>query len=134
MRVAVISDIHADLAALERVLAAIEAAGPDEVWCLGDIVGLGGSEPAEVVDAVRRTCAVGLAGNQDAWVTGALTLDMLALPRQQTELKWQRAQLSDDQLAWLADRPSYASRSGIELWRRSAHRVGSHTRRCDQSI
>lgn len=56
MRVAVVSDIHADLEALERVLAAIEVARADEVWCLGDIVGLGGSAPAAVVELVRDRC------------------------------------------------------------------------------
>jgi predicted phosphodiesterase len=43
MRVAVLSDIHADLQALERVLDAVDRARADEVWCLGDIVGLGAS-------------------------------------------------------------------------------------------
>jgi hypothetical protein len=46
MRVAVLSDIHADLQALGRVLEAVDGARADEVWCLGDIVGLGGNEPA----------------------------------------------------------------------------------------
>lgn len=53
-----------------------------------------------------------LAGNHDAWVTGALTLDLLPLPRQRMELTWQRAKLSDEQLAWLAARPSYPRRAG----------------------
>lgn len=120
MRVAVISDIHADLFALEDVLAAIDATRPDEVWCLGDIVGLGGANATEVIDVVREQCALVLAGNHDAWVTGVLTLDLLALPRQRMELGWQRAELSDEQLAWLAARPSYARRAGVELWHGSA--------------
>src|SRR5436190_1826534 len=41
MRVAVVSDIHSNLHALEAVLAAIDEAAPDEVWCLGDLVGYG---------------------------------------------------------------------------------------------
>ena len=41
MRVAVVSDIHSNLHALEAVLAAIEAEAPDELWCLGDLVGYG---------------------------------------------------------------------------------------------
>jgi hypothetical protein len=39
MRVAVLSDIDADLQARERVLDAVDRARADEVWCLGDIVG-----------------------------------------------------------------------------------------------
>lgn len=120
MRIAAISDIHADLTALQVVLAAIDTVKPDEVWCLGDVVGLGGGEAAAVVDAVRENCALVLAGNHDAWVTGALTLDLLALPRQRMALEWQHAELSPDALAWLAARPSCASRAGVELWHGSA--------------
>lgn len=120
MRVAVISDIHADLPALERVLSGVEATRPDEIWCLGDTVGLGGDNVAAVVDMVREKCALVLGGNHDAWVTGGLTLDMLPLPRQRNELIWQRGQLSDEQLAWLAVRPSHANRAGVELWHGSA--------------
>ena len=50
MRIAVISDIHGDLDSLRRVLTAIEGAATDQSWCLGDIVGLGATAPAEVVD------------------------------------------------------------------------------------
>ena len=41
MRVAVISDIHANYHALEAVFAAIDRESPDEIWCLGDLVGYG---------------------------------------------------------------------------------------------
>ena len=41
MRVAVVSDIHSNLVALEAVLAAIDEDAPDELWCLGDLVGYG---------------------------------------------------------------------------------------------
>ena len=44
LRVAVISDVHSNLPALEAVLEAIEAAGIEEIWCLGDVVGYG-AEP-----------------------------------------------------------------------------------------
>ena len=53
MRVAVISDIHANLHALEAVRGAIEQEAPDEVWCLGDLVGYG-PQPNECCDVVGR--------------------------------------------------------------------------------
>ena len=56
MRVAVVSDIHANLAALEAVLAAIDADAPDELWCLGDLVGYG-PRPNECCDAVAARAA-----------------------------------------------------------------------------
>ena len=46
MKVAVISDIHANLPALEAVLAEIDKDPPDELWCLGDVVGYG-AQPNE---------------------------------------------------------------------------------------
>ena len=58
MRVAVISDIHANLHALEAVLAAVDREAPDEIWCLGDVVGYG-PEP-------NRCCAVVAARTRSA--------------------------------------------------------------------
>ena len=63
-RIAVISDIHANLHALEAVLAAIDVDGVDELWCLGDIVGYG-PRPNECIALVRERAAVCLAGNHD---------------------------------------------------------------------
>lgn len=120
MRIAVISDIHADLPALGRVLGAVDATRPDEVWCLGDVLGLGGHDPAAVVDVVRERCALVLGGNHDAWVTGALALDLLPLPRQGTELTGQRREISEAQLTWLSDLAFYARHAGVELWHGSA--------------
>jgi Calcineurin-like phosphoesterase superfamily domain len=58
MRIAVISDIHGDLDSLRQVLTAIDRAATEQIWCLGDIVGLGATAPAEVVDLVRDRCAL----------------------------------------------------------------------------
>ena len=69
MRIAVISDIHGNLAALEAVLAAV-AGRCDQVWCLGDVVGYG-ARPNECVDVVRDRCRVVLAGNHDLAACGA---------------------------------------------------------------
>lgn len=66
LRVAVISDIHADLPALERVLQATDLARPEGICCLGDVLGLGGRDPGAVVDLVREYCVLVLAGNHDA--------------------------------------------------------------------
>ena len=55
MRVAVLSDIHGNLHALEAVLAAADAADVDEVWCLGDVVGYG-ARPERVLRAGARAC------------------------------------------------------------------------------
>ena len=64
MCVAVISDIHSNLHALEAVLATIEMDAPDELWCLGDLVGYG-PRPNECCEAVEARAVVCLGGNHD---------------------------------------------------------------------
>jgi diadenosine tetraphosphatase ApaH/serine/threonine PP2A family protein phosphatase len=73
MRVAVVSDIHSNLHALEAVLAAIEAEAPDELWCLGDLVGYG-ARPNECCAAIVERADVCLAGNHDLAVRGTIDL------------------------------------------------------------
>jgi predicted phosphodiesterase len=73
MRVAVLSDIHSNLHALEAVLTAIDAEAPDELWCLGDIVGYG-ARPNECCAAIADRADVCLAGNHDLAVRGTIDL------------------------------------------------------------
>ncbi|HET8558187.1 MAG TPA: metallophosphoesterase family protein [Gaiellaceae bacterium] len=73
MRVAVVSDIHSNLHALEAVLTAIDAEAPDELWCLGDIVGYG-ARPNECCAAIAERADVCLAGNHDLAVRGTIDL------------------------------------------------------------
>ncbi len=69
MKVALLSDIHANLVALEAVLAEVGAA--DEVWVMGDSVGYG-PDPGDVLAALRGRGARLVAGNHDRAVgTGA---------------------------------------------------------------
>lgn len=65
MRYAFISDIHANLEALEAVFDDIETQMIDEIICLGDIVGYG-ANPNECVDLVEEHCPIILLGNHDA--------------------------------------------------------------------
>jgi predicted phosphodiesterase len=74
MRVAVVSDIHSNLHALEAVLAAIDEDAPDELWCLGDLVGYG-ARPNECCAAVAERADVCLAGNHDLAVRGTIDLE-----------------------------------------------------------
>ena len=73
MRVAVVSDIHSNLHALEAVLAAIDAEAPDELWCLGDLVGYG-PRPNECCAAIAGRADVCLGGNHDLAVRGTIDL------------------------------------------------------------
>lgn len=64
MRLAIISDIHGNLAALEAVIEEIEKQKVDKIICLGDVVGYG-PEPVECLQVVREKASVVLMGNHD---------------------------------------------------------------------
>ncbi len=66
-RIAIFSDIHANLAALEAVLADMDARGLRERYCLGDLVGYA-TFPNEVVDTIRRSGIPTIMGNYDQGV------------------------------------------------------------------
>jgi len=63
MRIAVLSDVHGNLVALEAVLAELDRQAADAVWVLGDLVG--GPASGEVVDLVQREATIAVAGDCD---------------------------------------------------------------------
>jgi len=78
VRVAVLSDVHANLHALEAVLEAVAKDGPDAVWCLGDLVGYG-PQPNPCCALVAQHANVCLIGNHDLGVLGRLDLEDFSL-------------------------------------------------------
>jgi diadenosine tetraphosphatase ApaH/serine/threonine PP2A family protein phosphatase len=116
-RVAVISDVHANWHALEAVLASVDAASPDELWCLGDIVGYG-PRPNPCCESVQARAAVCLAGNHDLGVLGEVDLAEFA-PDAVASAEWTREVLSAGSRGFLETlRPS--GRSGrVELFHAS---------------
>jgi predicted phosphodiesterase len=114
MRVAVVSDIHSNLHALEAVLAAIEAEAPDELWCLGDVVGYG-PRPNECCAAIAGRADVRLAGNHDLVVLGTLDMADFAGEAAAAAL-WTRGVLDDDARAFLAPLEPQAKRDDIALF------------------
>jgi predicted phosphodiesterase len=74
MQVAICTDIHGNRHAFEAVIAAAEAAGAEELWCLGDLVGYG-AEPDQCVALAEQHCEIVLAGNHDLAVVEVLSLD-----------------------------------------------------------
>ncbi|HEY2119849.1 MAG TPA: metallophosphoesterase family protein [Candidatus Acidoferrum sp.] len=102
MRLLVLSDIHANLTALE---AALEAATGnwDRVVCLGDVVGYG-PDPNEVTTRVRELDATTIRGNHDKAVTDLMGTDDFN-PIARAAVLWSRAQLSNENLDWLANLP-----------------------------
>jgi diadenosine tetraphosphatase ApaH/serine/threonine PP2A family protein phosphatase len=109
MRIAVLSDVHSNLPALEAVLA---AAGPvDAVWHLGDVVGYG-PDPDAVVARLREVGAVGVRGNHDAAACGGPEIEWFN-PEARRAMEWTRGAISADTKAWLSALPE---RHAVDDW------------------
>jgi diadenosine tetraphosphatase ApaH/serine/threonine PP2A family protein phosphatase len=104
MRIALLSDVHGNLPAFRSVLGAIENETPDEIWCLGDLVGYG-AEPDGCVQLARETCAVCLAGNHDLVVTKEIPISDFSSSAAAAAL-WTREHISADSLEFLRGRPA----------------------------
>ena len=113
MRIALISDIHANLHALEAVLADVDAEEVDELWCLGDLVGYG-PRPNECVEAVRERASLCLAGNHDLAVIGKADL-ALFVGEAEAAAKWTQTVLDDDAASYLASLEPAAQRDRMAL-------------------
>jgi diadenosine tetraphosphatase ApaH/serine/threonine PP2A family protein phosphatase len=91
-RVLVISDVHANITALEAVLA--DAGKVDEVWCLGDIAGYG-PDPNECMERIQAlpdlTCMM---GNHDYAAMGNMPMDVFNIDAKKA-LLWQREMLTN---------------------------------------
>jgi diadenosine tetraphosphatase ApaH/serine/threonine PP2A family protein phosphatase len=117
VKVAVITDIHANLPALEAVLAATEKAGADRVWCLGDVLGYG-AQPDACADLVRERCDVCLVGNHDLAVLGSL--DVAAFSEAAAEaVVWTRENVEDRTLEFLRELEPAGSEAGYGLFHAS---------------
>jgi diadenosine tetraphosphatase ApaH/serine/threonine PP2A family protein phosphatase len=117
LRIAVLSDIHSNRQGLEAVLAAIEEAAVDEVWCLGDMVGYG-ADPDACTQLVRDRCSVCLVGNHDLAVLGALDTSTFS-EAAAAAVEWTRENVAAETLEFLASLEPSASRQGIGLFHAS---------------
>jgi diadenosine tetraphosphatase ApaH/serine/threonine PP2A family protein phosphatase len=123
--IALVSDIHSNLPALEAVLADIDSRAADaRIWCLGDTVGYA-ADPAACIDLVRERCEVVIAGNHDLAVAGD--------PRTAEQIEpglWQGgpgagirhaiATIGEERLAWLRSLEPSRILDNVELHHGSA--------------
>ncbi len=104
MRALILSDIHANLAALESVLGATQGRY-DTIWCLGDVVGYG-PRPNECVEIIRDLAAICIMGNHDLAVLGKPGMDVEAFnPYAQQAVLWTRDTLTPANMTYLAELP-----------------------------
>jgi predicted phosphodiesterase len=100
MLVAVISDIHSNLPALEEVFRFVDRKNIDRVCCLGDIIGYG-AQPNEVVELVRARCALVVRGNHD--LAGVMPKLSAYFPKEgQVAAAWTARILTEQNKQWLA--------------------------------
>ena len=118
MRVAVVSDIHSNLQALEATLSAIDAEAPDELWCLGDLVGYG-PRPNECCAAITERADVCLAGNHDLAVRGAIDLEEFG-GEAAVAARWTREVLAPEAQALLDRLEPAGTAHGVALYHGSA--------------
>jgi predicted phosphodiesterase len=118
VRIAVISDVHGNLHALEAVLRSIDGDEPDAVWCLGDLVGYG-PQPNPCCTLVAERADVCLIGNHDLGVLGRLDLadfsvDAAAVAR------WTADVLEDEPRRLLEGLEPKGEAEGVALYHASA--------------
>jgi diadenosine tetraphosphatase ApaH/serine/threonine PP2A family protein phosphatase len=110
----VVSDIHANLHALDAVLAAIESDAPDEIWFLGDLVGYG-PRPNRCRARIESAAAVSLVGNHDLGALERIDLDFFS-PDAATSARWTRTVLEPETEAFLSGLEPAGERAGVGLF------------------
>lgn len=125
--IALISDIHANLGALEAVLAEIDAAGIESILCCGDVVGYG-PFPAECLKLLRQRGIPTVLGNHDLYTINARQIRGF-LPEDDRVLEnpvWAGIRhaagcLDDDDLDWLLSLPAQRAINGASVTHASLH-------------
>jgi predicted phosphodiesterase len=113
VRLAVLSDVHANLPALEAALAALGHEAIDQYVHAGDVVGYG-PFPNECVERLAAVEAVGVVGNHDLVVLRRLPLETLPASARSVE-EWTQRVLRGDARAYLSSLPLRTRTHGIEL-------------------
>ncbi|MDX6642411.1 MAG: hypothetical protein QOD76_373 [Solirubrobacteraceae bacterium] len=117
MRIAIISDIHGNRPAFDAVLAEIDAAGVDSIWCLGDLVGYG-AEPDACVELARERADVCLVGNHDLGVRGDIALEEFSRGAE-LAARWTRDTIAADNLDYLRELEPKGVVDGVGLYHAS---------------
>jgi predicted phosphodiesterase len=118
MRIAVISDVHANARALEAVLEEVDSERVDAVWCLGDTVGYG-PRPNECCDAVKTRADYCLVGNHDLVVLGRLSVSDFN-DEAAAAATWTSSVLTPESRVFLEGLEPAGSVDGVDLFHASA--------------
>ncbi len=117
MRYAIFTDIHANLEALEAVLAKIDQLAQkepiDQIWFLGDLVGYG-PNPNECIDMLRERTDVIIAGNHDWAAVGKIDLEDFS-EAARISAEWTAEQLTEEHRTFLKNLPERIERDDCTL-------------------
>src|SRR5688572_3686152 len=106
MRYGILGDIHANLSALETVLACMRRAGVDRLISVGDVVGYGAA-PHECIQILREAGALVVKGNHDAACVGEVDARLFN-PYARAAVEWTHAELGAEEQQWLRGLPLVA--------------------------
>lgn len=111
MRIAIVSDIHGNLEALEKVLSSIRERGIDSVVCLGDIVGYGAS-PNTCIELIRSVTSRIILGNHDE---AAVQLEKMEYfnPYARIAAEWTHDELTAENKAFIENLPFQLNQDGV---------------------
>jgi putative phosphoesterase len=111
--IAIISDIHGNLPALEAVLERIDALGCRRIISLGDVVGYY-AQPGECIDLLRARGIVNILGNHDHYIVSGEGCPRSKLVSDITD--YQRTIISPEQVSWLATSKSFIADGPIHFY------------------
>jgi diadenosine tetraphosphatase ApaH/serine/threonine PP2A family protein phosphatase len=123
MRLAIFSDVHANLEALSAVIEAYRTENIDRYYCLGDVVGYG-ANPNECANIVREVAAITILGNHDAAVAGRMDYSYYYEAARQA-LDAHASCLTKENMSWLKALPykQMLDESGVLLCHGSPVRI-----------
>jgi predicted phosphodiesterase len=114
LRIAIVSDIHGNLLALDAVMSDLERQSPDQIWCGGDL-GWGGSWASECIARVRQEGWVTVKGNTDVWIAGDPQTLTSEEERRMHQAMAAQHNISKDDAEWLVNLPIGHSAPGSLL-------------------
>jgi diadenosine tetraphosphatase ApaH/serine/threonine PP2A family protein phosphatase len=117
VKVAVLTDIHSNLPALEAVLEATREAGLEKRWCLGDVVGYG-AQPDDCAALTAEHCELSLVGNHDLAVTGEIDTEVFSASAA-AAVEWTRENCKPETLEFLKGLKPEATDKEVGLYHAS---------------
>lgn len=113
MRIAILSDIHSNLEALEAVCHEMDRLGVDSVYFAGDVVGYG-PDPNLCTRWVLENADAAVAGNHDFAAVGMMDSDSFNTNAKDA-IQWNASQLEDELVDYLVSLPMMETRNGVTL-------------------